>query len=168
MEVLIRPGRPGDGAAIARIHSESSAYYADQAPALFNRPEGEGLAEFLEPGAEDNTETSLLLVADLGGEVVGSLYATLHLPHPTARFQSPSELSETRLFVDALSVLRAHWRRGIATALVHAAEQWGRERGATVALCDTWPESAVSLPFWEERMGYRQRSVRLRKPLSEE
>jgi GNAT superfamily N-acetyltransferase len=165
MEALIRRGRPGDGEAIARIHRESSAYYADQAPGLFNRPDEEGLAEFLEPGPGDNTETSLLLVAEVDGEVVGSLYATLLAPDETASFQSPSDLAETRLFVDALAVLQEHWRRGIATALVDAAEGWGRERGATVALCDVWHESPVSLPFWEGRMGYARRSVRMRKRL---
>jgi hypothetical protein len=65
MEALIRRGRPGDGEAIARIHRESPAYYADQAPGLFNRPDEAGLAEFLEP------VTSLLLVAEVDGEVVG-------------------------------------------------------------------------------------------------
>ncbi len=165
MEALIRRGRLGDGEAIARIHRESSSYYAAQAPDLFNRPDEQGLAAFLEPGAGDNTETSLLLVAELDGEVVGSLYATLLAPDESARYQSPSDLGETRLFVDALAVLQEHWRRGIATTLVEAAEDWGRERGATVALCDTWPESPVSIPFWEDRMGYARRSIRLRKRL---
>jgi GNAT superfamily N-acetyltransferase len=57
-------------------------------------------------------------------------------------------------------------RRGVATALVETAEAWGRERGATVALCDTWTESPVSLPFWEEHMRYEGRSLRLRKRLT--
>jgi GNAT superfamily N-acetyltransferase len=62
-------------------------------------------------------------------------------------------------------VLQSHWRRGVATALVLAAEEWGRAGGATVVLCDTWPESPVSLPFWTRRMGYATRPVRLRKRL---
>jgi GNAT superfamily N-acetyltransferase len=71
-----------------------------------------------------------------------------------------------RLFIHALSVLRNHRRRGIATALVESAEAWGRDRGATISLCDTWPDSPVSMPFWEERMRYESRSVRLRKRLT--
>jgi hypothetical protein len=31
---------------------------------------------------------------------------------------------------------------------------------------DTWGGSPVSLPFWEERMRYESRSIRLRKRLS--
>ena len=75
-------------------------------------------------------------------------------------------MSEVRLFIQALSVLQIYWRRGIATALVETAEAWGRERGATIALCDTWPDSPVSLPFWKQRMKYESRSVRLRKRLT--
>ena len=50
--------------------------------------------------------------------------------------------------------------------LVAAAEAWGRDRGATVAFCDTWIGSPVSLPFWEERLKYAGRSLRLRKRLT--
>ena len=105
----IREARPGDGAAIARVHRETAAYYVDLAPELFRMPDDAGLVEFAEPTAADNSPTSLFLVA----------------------------------------------------------EAWGRERGATVALCDTWPDSPVSLPFWLHRMRYETRSVRLRKPLDE-
>jgi GNAT superfamily N-acetyltransferase len=129
-------------------------------------PDDEGLVEFVEPGPDDNSSTKLLIVAEIDGEVVGHLYAELITPEESDRFQSPSDLSEVRLFIQALSVLQQHWRRGIATALVETAEAWGRERGATVALCDTWPESPVSLPFWEQRMKYENRSVRLRKRLT--
>jgi GNAT superfamily N-acetyltransferase len=56
-------------------------------------------------------------------------------------------------------------RKGVATRLVAAAEQWGRTRGATVALCDTYVGSRQSIPFWQERTAYQPRSVRLRKRL---
>jgi GNAT superfamily N-acetyltransferase len=128
-------------------------------------PDEDGLVEFLEPTPADNSETSLLIVAEEAGEIVGVLFAELLAPADTGRYQSPAELREARLFIQGLSVLRSHWRRGIATALVEAAEKWGRQRGATVVLCDTWPKSPVSLPFWESRMGYETRSVRLRKRL---
>jgi GNAT superfamily N-acetyltransferase len=161
----IRRAVAADAAAIARTHSDNAAYYAGLAPDLFRRPDEDGLVEFVEPTPADNSERSLLLVAEVEGEVVGHLFAELFTPRDADRYQSPVELSEVRLLVQALSVLKSHWRRGVATALVEAAEEWGRERGATVALCDTWPESPVSLPFWTRRMGYATRSVRLSKRL---
>jgi GNAT superfamily N-acetyltransferase len=163
--VLIRQGRSGDGAAIARIHREGSAYYVGLAPDLFRLPDEDGLVAFLEPSADENTETSLLLVAELDGEVVGSLYAELLDADSSGHFQSPSDLREVRLFINAVGVLPERWRSGVASALVEAAERWGRDRHATVSLCDTWLGSPVSLPFWEERMGYERRSVRMRKRL---
>ncbi len=162
----VREAIPGDGAGIARIHRENSAYYVSLAPALFRVPDEDGLDDFADPGPNDNTPTTILTVADLDGEIVGYLYAELVSPDESARFQAGSDLSEVRLFIQALGVSEKHWRRGIATALVEAAESWGADRGATVALCDTWPESPVSMPFWEQRMGYNRRSVRLRKRLT--
>ena len=151
---------------IARVHRDSAAYYVGLAPELFRTPDDDGLVEFADPGPDDNSSTRLFIVAEVDDEVVGHLYAELITPGESDRFQSPSDMSEVRLFIQALSVLQIYWRRGIATALVETAEAWGRERGATIALCDTWPDSPVSLPFWERRMKYESRSVRLRKRLT--
>jgi GNAT superfamily N-acetyltransferase len=128
-------------------------------------PDDEGLIEFVQPSTDDNSSTTLFIVADVDEHVVGHLFAELITPTDSDRFQSSSDLSELRLFIHALSVLQEFWRQGIATALVEHSETWGRERGATIALCDTWPESPVSMPFWQQRMGYQSRSVRLRKRL---
>ena len=107
----------------------------------------------------------LSLVAEVDGEVVGSLEAELVPPLESARYQMVPELGQTRLFINYVGTAQPHWRRGVATRLVEAAEAWGRSAGATIALCDTYLGSPVSLPFWEQRMGYSPRSVRLRKSL---
>ena len=161
----MREIRPGDGAAIARIHLENSAYYERLEPRHFQQPDADGLAEFLEPGPDENSRTTLAIVAELDGELAGSLYAHLEPPHEDARFQSPSSLRQTRLFVDAVGTSQRFWRHGVARRLVEEAERWGRARGATLAECDTWPESPVSIPFWEDGVGYTRRSVRLQKRL---
>jgi GNAT superfamily N-acetyltransferase len=129
-------------------------------------PDDDGLVAFAEPGPEDNSASALFLVAEVDDEIVGHLYARVIAPVDSDRFQSISDLRETRLVIEALAVFQTHWRRGVASALVENAEAWGRERGATLALCDTWLESAVSLPFWQQRMHYEGRSIRLRKRLT--
>jgi len=164
-DAVVRKARPGDGPALAELSLENTAYYAELLPGDFRVPDEEGLAEFMEPGPEENTETALALVAELDGELAGYLEAQLQPPLESARYQSAPEFGETRLFVNYVGTRRKFWRRGVATSLVEAAEEWGRERGATVAACDTHLESPVSLPFWEQRMGYGRRSVRLRKRL---
>jgi GNAT superfamily N-acetyltransferase len=163
--VSVRPVRPGDGPALARLHRANTAYNATLSPDLFRVADEEGLVEFSEPGPDANTETSLALVAELHGEVAGYLEATLQPPMETSRYQGQTDLGQTRLFINYVGTSKEHWRRGVATSLVEAAEAWGRERGATVALCDTYVGSPVSMPFWEKRMGYRRRAVIFRKRL---
>jgi hypothetical protein len=40
----------------------------------------------------------------------------------------------------------------------------GSEPECNVAVTDTYISSPVSIPLWEEKMGYRPRAVLLRKP----
>jgi GNAT superfamily N-acetyltransferase len=161
--ISVRAARHGDGEGVARIHRENAAYYADLAPDLFRLPDDEGLAGFGEP--DDVDEAELRLVAEVDGEVAGYLEARLEPPLETARFQSQTDLGQTRLFINYAGTHRRHWRRGIASRLAEAAEAWGRRHGASVVLCDTWIDSPVSMPFWKDRMGYRPRGVIFRKPL---
>jgi len=44
-------------------------------------------------------------------------------------------------------------------------EQWGRANGATLIALDTYIGSPLSVPFYEERMGYRRQAVIFRKAL---
>jgi GNAT superfamily N-acetyltransferase len=75
------------------------------------------------------------------------------------------DLSEVRLFINFVGTADAYKRQGVATKIVQAAEEWGRERSAVVALCDTFIDSPVSVPFWERRMGYERRAIIFRKRL---
>jgi GNAT superfamily N-acetyltransferase len=83
---------------------------------------------------------------------------------PSARYQTDPALGERRLFINALITNRSYWRRGLGSALVAAAEVWGRERGATLAVMDTYAESPVAVPFWHGR-GYRTHALIMRKRL---
>jgi GNAT superfamily N-acetyltransferase len=110
-------------------------------------------------------EREIALVAEIGGKVVGYLEARLEEPLASARYQTDPTLGERRLFINALLTARAYWRRGVGSALVAAAEEWGRERGATLAVMETYAESPVSVPFWQGR-GYRTHAVIMRKRLN--
>ena len=76
----------------------------------------------------------------------GAYYAELNPAHfplpsnnpvPNAAHQSVREVGWTGLFVDAPAVDRALWRKGIGSALLEAAEWWGRDRGAGVVRLNT-------------------------------
>jgi len=148
------------------MHRENAEYYTRLAPGHFRVPDAESLAEFMEPRSDENAEPTLAPVAELDGELAGYLEARLEDPLESAAFQANPDLAEVRLFINYLETVQTHWRRGVGTRLVGEAEAWGRARGATVAICDTYVGSPVSIPFWEERMGYERRTVVLRKPLA--
>jgi ribosomal protein S18 acetylase RimI-like enzyme len=165
--VTIREPRPGDGPTLARMHRENAAYYVSRAPDLFRVPDEEGQDEFCDPKPEDNDgETTFAAVAEMAGEVAGYLEARIEPPLESARWQSNPDLGRPRLFINFVGTGDAFRRQGVATRLVEAAEEWGRARGAAVAVCDTWLGSALSMPFWEHGMGYTPKSMIFRKPLS--
>ena len=162
--VTVRPAQPGDGAGIALLSRDSATYYRELAPDDFRLPDEAGQAEWLDSFLPADGEREIALVAEIDGAVVGYLEARLEEPIDSARYQTNPELAERRLFIGALLTARSYWRRGVGSALVAAAEAWGRERGATVSLMDTYAGSPVSVPFWEGR-GYRTRNVIMRKRL---
>jgi GNAT superfamily N-acetyltransferase len=166
-EIVLREARTEDAAGVARLGQENARLYVDLAPELFRIPDPEGLIEFIADDADWRAEpTNLALVAEVDGEVAGYLEASVQPPLDSARFQGQRDLGETRLFINYVGTADAHKRRGVATRLVEAAEDWGREQGATVAICDTWIDSPLSVPFWEERMRYARRSIIFRKLLA--
>ena len=162
--IEVRRARRSDAAALVRIHADMGAYYAELAPGLFHNPDLRGFELVLAEEISDDLH-ALQLVADVDGEVVGSLDARLLLPHEDARFAFTRDLFAARLKIEYLATAAAHRRTGVGTALVEAAEAWGREQGATVAELTTYQGSPLAYPFWTERAGYAPRSINLRKPL---
>jgi GNAT superfamily N-acetyltransferase len=164
-ELVIRAPRKSDAAALARIWVDNCDYYAQMDPESFQVPKKEGLVEWFESFvSESGDDEDLSLVAEVEGRVVGSLDASILEPAEAADRQMIRELGERRLFVNAMGVDREYWRAGIGSALMGAAEQWARERGATCSGLDTYIRSPVSVPFYE-KLGYKRQSIRFRKQL---
>lgn len=165
MTVTVRGGRSGDGAAISQAWLSAAAYYTDLDPGHFQVPSDEGLAESWDKQFARHDDDSLQLVAELGGQVVGWLWARIHLPAQNAAAQLTREHGWTRLEVASLIVHRDHWRSGAGTALLEAAEAWGRAQGAHVVSLDTYAYSPVSVPFYEDHMGYQRSAIVFQKRL---
>jgi len=125
MAPSVRIARPGDGAGIARVWLDTSAYYAELDPGHFKVPDAHDLAELTDDQIGVSDDRTLSLVAEVDGRLVGWLSARLELPHHNASRQFVREHGWTRLLVDALIVEREQWRRGIGTMLLEAAESWG-------------------------------------------
>jgi len=161
--ITVRGARPDDAQALARIHAEVARYYHDLAPDYFRTLEL--AAEQLGGEPRVLNGTTLHLVAEAEGEVVGTLVARL-LPgeHETTAEKEPSPETR-RLRIEYLATAAESRRRGVGTSLVEAAETWGRAAGATIAETTAYHGSPLSVPFWGERMNYEERSVNLRKTL---
>jgi GNAT superfamily N-acetyltransferase len=143
-EISVREAQPADAEALARVHADVARYYDERGPHYFD-------------------EGQLRLVAEVDGEVVGALTARLLEP-VTAGGDARGE-AEKRLRIDYLATAPASRRSGIGTRLVEAAESWGRRVGATIAETTAFRGSALSIPFWEDRMGYEELPMSLEKRL---
>ena len=165
MAPSVRIARPGDGAGITRVWLDTSAYYAELDPEHFKVPDAPGLAELTDDQLGMLGDRALSLVAEVDGHLVGWLSARLELPNQNADRQFVREHDWTRLLIDALIVERLQWRKGVGTMLLEAAESWGRAHGAQVARLDTYAQGPVSVPFYEQHMGYQRRSITFQKPL---
>jgi GNAT superfamily N-acetyltransferase len=141
-EISVRDALPADAEGLARVHADVARYYDERGPHYFD--EGE-----------------LRLVAEVEGEVVGALAARLLEPVTVDGRRE----EETRLRIDYLATAADRRRAGIGTRLVEAAESWGRGVGATIAETTAFRGSALSIPFWEDRMGYEELPMTLVKRL---
>ena len=143
-EISVREAQPADAEALARVHADVARYYDER-------------------GAHYFDEGQLRLVAEVEGEVVGAL--TARLLEPVTVGGDARGDAEKRLRIDYLATAAASRRAGIGTRLVQAAESWGRRVGATIAETTAFRGSALSIPFWEDRMGYEELPMSLEKRL---
>ncbi|MEV5750180.1 GNAT family N-acetyltransferase [Actinoallomurus sp. NPDC052308] len=164
--LIVREIRPGDGEGCARAWQDAGRHYAAIVPEVVQEPDPEGLVEWFEQAiGEPREEDTAWLVAEDDGQVVGLIEAAVIRPAPDARWQIQRDLSRVRLVINALAVAAECRRQGTGTALMAAAEAWGRRRGAEIAVTDTNLSSPLSVPFYEKRMAYHRQGITLRKAL---
>jgi GNAT superfamily N-acetyltransferase len=141
-------------------------YYVALDPAAFRMPAEDGLADWFDALHAEGRPDALRLVAETGGVVAGLVAATLQPPSPAARWQLVGGLDRPRVTVGALAVADTHRRSGVGSALMAAVERWAGERGAGTVTLDTYHASPLSIPFYEERLGYERHGVIFHKRLS--
>jgi GNAT superfamily N-acetyltransferase len=165
-EVLVRPPRMCDGEGAAQAWLDFAEYYTKLDPEAFQLPRKEGLAEWIEQRLLGvYSPDDFVRVAELAGEVVGFVDATYLPPDSEAPWQLVREVVMPRVFVNALAVQARHWRAGIGTRLMKAVEDWGLTRRARLIVLDTYSDSPISVPFYEQRMEYTRQSLRFAKRL---
>lgn len=159
MKIRLRKVRADDGDDLARIWMDQAQVYAELDPDMFATPDAHGLGAWLVEGlrAQADPDRRLVLVADVDGAAVGFLVAAVVDPHATPQHQSQRDLAAPRVQIEALAVRRDWWRHGVGTRLTTAAEDWARNRGATVISTQTYVRGPAA-GFFAAR-GYDQRAV---------
>jgi ribosomal protein S18 acetylase RimI-like enzyme len=154
----IRPATESDAAALGRLgalllrahHAFDSARF--MAPG--RHPEV-GYGSFLVSQLSD--DDVIVLVAERAGEVIGYVYAGLEP-------RSWKELRDACGFIHDVAVIESGRRLGVATALVEAAAEWLRSRGAPrVVLWTAERNDAAQRLF--DRLGFRRTMIEMAREL---
>lgn len=167
-DIIIRQVQERGGDELVEVWDDGRRYYASIDADQFVEPSPETAVD--PPGfvaslmSSDAEPDRFARVAEVDCDVVGYIVARVDEPVANAGEQLQRDLGRTRGYVEALGVHRSVWRRGVGRALMNAAEEWARERGAEVMKTDTNLLSPVSVPFYAA-LGYEQQAVILRKPL---
>ena len=157
-DFVVRGAREADlpalgrlGAALVRLHYEFDHL-------RFMMPPGDlesGYAWFL--GTQLKEDDAAIFVAERGGAVVGYVYAALEP-------QSWQELREACGVVHDVLVDTEARRSGIAAALIEAACDWMRARGAPRVVLGTAQKNEAAQKLFE-RLGFRRTMIEMTREL---
>lgn len=145
---VLRPARPTDGRALARIFAavRAEGRWLVTPPSAANEPsEAFWISEMIRSHAD------LALVAEASGEIVGNVLVTV-------------ERSLTSDHIGTLSIcILDDWRDvGIGSALVHAALDWARADGLAKVALGVFPDNERAIAVYE-RAGFVREGLRRRQ-----
>jgi ribosomal protein S18 acetylase RimI-like enzyme len=156
--ISVRPARPDDlpalgrlGALLLRTHY---SFDARRFMAPGSDPEG-GYAWFL--GTQLRDKEVVILVAEREGAIVGYVYAGLEP-------ESWKELREASGFIHDVVVDDTGRRLGIASALVEAAADWLREKGAPRVILWTAEQNHGAQRLFS-KLGFRRTMIEMTREL---
>jgi ribosomal protein S18 acetylase RimI-like enzyme len=152
--VTIRPAVPADAEGIARTFLESAEYHACLDPERYSVPKLETIVTRYREGQQhpQSGEQGITLVAELNGEIVGFVDARLFQP------QDPMHQSMTFCHVSEIAVRRQQQSQGVGGQLMQAAQDWGRQQGAELALLEYHAANQRAGLFYQ-RMGYNVATI---------
>jgi len=164
-KIRLRKVRDDDADDLAAAWRDHSAVYAALDPDAFAVPEVDGLGAWLVDSlsSQADPDRRLVLVADIDGRAAGFLVAAVVPPHASAGRQAQRDLDRPRVQIEALAVRRDHWRGGVGSRLLRAAEDWARNRGAVTISAQAHVRGPAR-EFLDAR-GYTSRAVVLDKRL---
>lgn len=156
----IRPADfPADMQSVLDLYRQTTTWHAATWPNDVSPiTDVSGLAPELEAMTSDRSRATL--VAEIHGHVAGLVTGYLREPPDGGMTRYDGRI----LFIGDVVVDESQRRTGIATALIHAIQQWGEHEGATTI--ELWVHAgndAASALYHRE--GYRPVHVQMRKDL---
>jgi len=155
--MLIRPARREDFPAILRLLGDIAAFHAENRPDVFEAGYRKYDADELKIIAA-NPDTPVFVAAEAGA-CLGYIFCAVReeKKHPPMR-------TRRVLYVDDLCVDSAHRRMGAATALLAAAEDFGKARGCASAELNVWRFNRPAISLYE-RAGFSAQKQTMEKNL---
>ncbi len=141
---MIRPARPTDRERVLELWLELIDYHRKLRPDV-PRASGLRVAAAAEIARALDRDSCCLVVAEAGGRVEGFLLAEVE-PAPTG-----ASVEAARSWIHELWVAPEQRRRGVASALVDAADAFFRERGAARVAVRVESGNEDGLGFWRAR-----------------
>lgn len=128
-DVVIRPVRPGDGAACADLWVAFGRALSERLPG-FREPERVGLDRWFEEQIATTAAHEYRVLGCLDDQIVGYAFAVLRQPspHPTAALRE--DMTLLRAALEDIVVAEPCRGRGIGGALLDAVCTWARGQGA--------------------------------------
>ena len=157
-DVRIRRATDADVPALGRLGASLLRLHYTYDPQRFMAPRGdpeEGYAWFL--GSQLREDDAVIFVAERKGDIVGYVYAGLEP-------QSWKELREAAGFIHDVLVDEAHRRGGVAGALLDAAREWLKSRGAPRVMLWTAERNHAAQRLFEQA-GFRRTMVEMTREL---
>ena len=136
---------PEDEAAVMALFHQCDLYHATLIPTEF-RPFTQDLAFFRQRVSHPD---GVILCALLDQKIVGCVYL-----HPRAAPPYPMCCPHRYVTIDNLVVHRAHRRKGVGTALMHAVEDEAAAMGIQDVRLHVWEANEAALRFYEH-LGYQ-------------
>lgn len=142
--VVVRPARTRDLPVLEALVAVVHEAHVEAEPAHFRPADPGDVRAFL--GGLLDDPASAVLVAEVGGRVVGYLWAR-HEPRPAGLFTAArDDVHVHHVVVDTL--VR---RTGLASALLADAETWAQARGAAALQLQVWSFNERAVAFFAGR-----------------
>jgi ribosomal protein S18 acetylase RimI-like enzyme len=125
--MTIRPARPEDAEGITRVYMQSAEHHAQLDPGRYFVPSADAIRTRYRDGLQHAGADAITIVAELDERIAGFIDARLD------RSPDPMHRDLAYCHIIDIAVAESHRHQGIGTQLMRAAENWGREQGATLA-----------------------------------